>query len=46
MKCEVEMCSVSMIYVHIKFYKDWFRHSELYSEDIRTHRHTYSIVIS
>jgi hypothetical protein len=38
MKYAFEMGSDIMIYVHITFHKDWFRHSEGGSGDAQTHR--------
>jgi hypothetical protein len=38
MKYAVEMGSGAMIYVHTKFHKDWFMHSEIDKGD--TQRHT------
>jgi hypothetical protein len=38
MKYAVEMGSGAMIYVHTRFYKDWFRHSEVDKGDTQTHR--------
>jgi hypothetical protein len=36
----------TIIYIHAKFHKDWFRHSRVGKGDIQTHRPTDSMVIA